>query len=193
MADDYTEHESVRKHLPRLAAQASEFIALGAAASLRYMTRETESPIEAIFALWWHTLYPLVDPSLKLALHAQFGFAPINGRNYRADFVLWPRDLHILSIHTARGASFAPIVIELDGHDFHERTKDQVAARNQRDRDFQEKKYRVLHFSGSEIHRDPGKVFNDVLIAGGDAWAAYQESIHAHPPQAGPVSGVGPD
>lgn len=47
------------------------------------------------------------------------------------------------------------IVIECDGHDFHEKTKEQAAHDKARDRDLQSRGYRVFRFTGSEIHRDP--------------------------------------
>ena len=46
------------------------------------------------------------------------------------------------------------IGVECDGHDFHEKTKEQAARDKKRDRDLQALGYRVLRFSGSEIYRD---------------------------------------
>lgn len=47
------------------------------------------------------------------------------------------------------------VLVECDGHDFHEKTKEQAAHRAKRDRELQGLGYRVLHFTGSEIYRDP--------------------------------------
>jgi very-short-patch-repair endonuclease len=46
------------------------------------------------------------------------------------------------------------IVVECDGHDFHERTKEQAARDKSRDRDLQIGGWKVLRFTGSEIWRD---------------------------------------
>ena len=64
-----------------------------------------------------------------------------------------------------RGRAKQPkVAIELDGHDFHERTKEQVALRNERDRSApQADGWTVLHFSGSELVRDPLKCVQSVL------------------------------
>ena len=167
---DYSTNESVLKHIPKIAESGREVIELMARQDFERYTQEAESPIEAIFSLWWNVLYPILDPKRCVTLHCQFGFAPINGRSYRADFAIWPTDLDGMS---ASGVWFNPIVIELDGHDYHERTKEQVIARNQRDRDFQEKGYRVLHFSGSELHRDPYTVFSDVFVAAMDEYGKF--------------------
>ena len=43
------------------------------------------------------------------------------------------------------------IVIECDGHDFHEKTKEQAAHDKARDRYLTDEGYRVLRFTGSEI------------------------------------------
>lgn len=49
------------------------------------------------------------------------------------------------------------IVIECDGHDFHERTKEQAAKDRSRDRELSLQGYRVLRFTGSELYRDADK------------------------------------
>lgn len=45
--------------------------------------------------------------------------------------------------------------IECDGHDFHERTKEQAARDRARDRAIQTAGHPILRFTGSEIHKDP--------------------------------------
>ena len=57
-----------------------------------------------------------------------------------------------------RGA-WAKIVIECDGHDFHEKTKEQAARDKRRDRDLVAAGCKVLRFTGSEIYRDPRACF----------------------------------
>lgn len=49
---------------------------------------------------------------------------------------------------------FKWIFIECDGHDFHERTKEQAARDRSKDRAIQAAGIPVLRFTGSEIHRD---------------------------------------
>lgn len=43
------------------------------------------------------------------------------------------------------------VVVECDGHDFHEKTKDQAAKDKARDRYLNDQGFRVLRFTGSEI------------------------------------------
>jgi very-short-patch-repair endonuclease len=91
----------------------------------------------------WEDLEPL-------SLFQQF----IEGR-YRIDF----------AITTASGPRVA---IELDGHDWHERNKQQAERDKSRDRRLQELGWKVLRFTGSEVWRDATDCVNEVLrIAGG--------------------------
>lgn len=47
------------------------------------------------------------------------------------------------------------LIVECDGHDFHERTKEQAAKDRARDRWAQSNGYEVFRFTGSELWRDP--------------------------------------
>jgi len=44
--------------------------------------------------------------------------------------------------------------IELDGHEFHERTKEQAQRDRERDRNLAAIGYQVLRYTGSEIYKD---------------------------------------
>ena len=68
---------------------------------------------------------------------------------YRADFALI--------------SSSGFLVVECDGHDFHERTKEQAAHDRKRDRFMVADGWTVLRFTGSEIHRDPVMCGREVL------------------------------
>lgn len=63
---------------------------------------------------------------------------------YRADFGIVGR----------RGLELRAIAVELDGHEFHEKTKEQVARDKRRDRHFTRLGVAVVRFTGSEVHRD---------------------------------------
>lgn len=73
---------------------------------------------------------------------------------YRADFLLTYRH------YTGAGVA---AVIECDGHNFHEKTKEQAQRDKERDRHFQSLGLLVLRYSGSEIYRDPLKCALDAL------------------------------
>lgn len=65
---------------------------------------------------------------------------PIEGAVYRPDFAFFTKNVRL--------------IVELDGHDFHERTKEQAARDKSRDRAFVLAGWMVLRFTGSEIYRD---------------------------------------
>lgn len=54
-------------------------------------------------------------------------------------------------------------IIECDGHEFHQKTKEQVERDNTRMRDLQKQGYEVIRFSGTEIWHRPYKCASDVL------------------------------
>ena len=54
------------------------------------------------------------------------------------------------------------VLVECDGHDFHEKTKEQVQKDKKRDRDLASKGYTLLRFTGSEIWKDPFKCASEI-------------------------------
>ena len=50
-----------------------------------------------------------------------------------------------------------PLVVECDGHEFHERTKEQAQRDKSRDREIMAAGFRTLRFTGSEIYRNAEK------------------------------------
>lgn len=74
--------------------------------------------------------------------------------DYRVDF--------LLVVKLSASEDLVRVVIECDGHNFHERTKEQAARDRQRDRAMTAAGYRVFRFTGSEIYRDPFKCASEV-------------------------------
>lgn len=54
-------------------------------------------------------------------------------------------------------------IIECDGYEFHQKTKEQVERDNTRMRDLQKQGYEVIRFSGTEIWHRPHKCATDIL------------------------------
>lgn len=54
------------------------------------------------------------------------------------------------------------VAVELDGHDFHERTKEQASRDKRRDRVLAANGWSVLRFTGSDVYRDPAKVLEEI-------------------------------
>jgi hypothetical protein len=68
---------------------------------------------------------------------------------YIADFVLYPNSL-------------IPVVVEIDGHDFH-KTKEQRYADYKKERFFMDMGYLVVRFMGSEVFVDSKKCVIDAM------------------------------
>lgn len=153
------ERELVSEIIHRL---AGDFIQLG-----KDVLARCESPIERL--LGWAMLGFSVDYDNTCALFSiqpdgtidnlrsgiiRDGWAgspiqlctQVNVGQYRADFLGFGRGA---DINNPMG-----IVIECDGHDFHEKTKEQAARDKARDRHFTAAGFHVMRFTGSEIWKD---------------------------------------
>lgn len=124
---------------------------------LKDLCSETQSPIEQKFLLGF-TLCLIansleldvgpLDPekSLELRLAIQY---PVE--KYRADFAIQHGN--------------TVVIVELDGHQWHERTAQERRYEKARDRRFTALGYKVLHFTGSEVNADPYSAGAEALEA----------------------------
>lgn len=56
----------------------------------------------------------------------------------------------------------AKVIVECDGHNYHEKTKEQAKHDKERDRFLQSQGYTVLRFTGSELYKDPFACYKEV-------------------------------
>ena len=112
-----------------------------------------QSPIEKQFVDGFLVTGHFCDPELPAIIRPgnefdsdhPFQIAPQYAVDpYRVDFAVLYRD----------SGQEVRVVIECDGHAFHEKTKEQAARDKRRDRDLNFEGWRVLRFTGSELHRD---------------------------------------
>lgn len=118
---------------------------------------DCESPIEEVFYVALQTLARFstltlgcADDDAELERVKQYKYPLIVQQQakigkYRVDFL----------IHFLVGDEWKSVVVECDGHDYHERTKEQAAYDRSRDRAMTLMGYTVLRFTGSEIWNDP--------------------------------------
>jgi len=76
-----------------------------------------------------------------------------NGRKYRLDFL-------IECVMDSKTYKFA---IEADGHEFHEKTKEQAARDKARERNLMKDGHLIIRFTGSEIWRDVSKCVGEII------------------------------
>jgi very-short-patch-repair endonuclease len=80
---------------------------------------------------------------------------------YRLDFgVVWYRE----------GAGQILLAVECDGHDFHEKTKEQAQRDKSRDREIMSRGWPVIRFTGSEIFRDASECAESVANVLFETW-----------------------
>jgi len=100
------------------------------------------SPIGQIFVLEWK--FAGLDKKLNVLLSPHEPI-PTDVASYTVDFLIVPEDPPLENVK---------IAIELDGHEFHEKTKQQVRNDKVRERAIVQQGVTVLRFSGSEIVRN---------------------------------------
>lgn len=137
-----------------------------------------ESPLEAIFCVWWNAhIDGLPEQSAGAHLHLSCQREVVAaGQNYRLDFVVGLDDESEAQRFIDAERPFPRIAVEVDGHAFHEKTPAQVALRNSRDRALQQDGWLVFHFSWSELVTDGESRVREVLDV---ALAAYFECRRA--------------
>ncbi len=90
--------------------------------------------------------------SIRLVVWPQ---APVENR--RVDFLIYSQDWE------AAPGVLRKLIVECDGHDFHERTKEQVARDRAKDRRAVMSGIDCFRFTGSEIWRDPWECAQQIL------------------------------
>lgn len=109
-----------------------------------------DSPIERLFleALMMNHFmggvgFPHINDTINHSANPVFGVkTQYKIGRYRPDFMLISWDGRCL-------------LVECDGHDFHERTKEQAARDRKKDRTLQAEGYIILRYTGSELWEDP--------------------------------------
>lgn len=90
------------------------------------------------------------------------------GINHKVEFSILPQenaDPYRIDIGLSifiDGEIIIRIAVECDGHDYHEKTKEQAARDKARDRELTKQGYIVVRFTGSEIYKDPWKCADQV-------------------------------
>lgn len=142
----------------RISEEAEYSLHLNTQWHLAEFAEYCDSPIEALLGAAFHfaanatsfvraraTLVYLNEPSRdrKPVLPGQWELVPqFPWEGYRIDFAIFSSLPY-------------PIFVECDGHDFHERTKEQAARDREKDRRIQAAGIPILRFTGSQIHASP--------------------------------------
>lgn len=161
---------------------AAECVALRFVEQYASLQDLCESPIERLLLAALYAEHPIqqfdtifmgnCEPDEKHARdEAIYVYQQAKVGRYRCDFL-------IFDVSTPREVKEPRwMVVECDGHNFHEKTKDQAKRDKARDRYFQGRGYRVLRFTGSEIWNDPIGTAEEVLghLSCEDGWREREQ------------------
>lgn len=89
-------------------------------------------------------------------------FQQVDANRYRLDFLLSMRMRNMRDEETRKKSLIKYLAIECDGHDFHEKTKEQAIRDKSRDRFLLINGIPSMRFTGSEIWNDVNKCFRQV-------------------------------
>lgn len=117
------------------------------------MYEEIKSPIEQIFKTAFDLYIKLLNKE-DIFLFSQEEII-LEKKKYVADFY-FEQDMYVNPFDTDK-----KIVIECDGHEFHQKTKEQVKHDNEREYDLKMAGYEIIRFSGSQIYNEPFKCAED--------------------------------
>lgn len=109
-----------------------------------------------IVQLFYGVYYFLIIPQCKI-------------KDYRVDFLIE---------YSLPDQKKKLVVIECDGHAFHEKTKEQASKDKKRDRELQKLEMTVLRYSGSDIVNNPEMIMDDLTeILGAPDWAKPKQEM----------------
>lgn len=144
-----------------------------------------ESPMELAFISEWVTTFEECRVGLDefLKLPQRVTFTPLHLEQieyivpqfaigkYRADFLLarvatgWIEDPEDPDEIITILEKLPLIVVEIDGHDFHEKTKEQASRDKERDRFMTAEGYRVFRFTGSDVFNRAAQCVQEINSA----------------------------
>ena len=150
----------MEKRIDEFIAKCCDEIAISYASELYFIGRKikSQSPIEQLFAVAFHHLQNISEIDGDYELCQQYQVAT-NEAEYKIDFVIrgGVDELYLATEKT----SFPLIGIELDGHNWHEKTKRQVEHDKIRERALTASGVTLLRYAGTEVWRDPIKCVKD--------------------------------
>lgn len=116
--------------------------------------KDCESPIEQLMGL---ALWDITERDhfygLEILQFKSQQTVKCDKKTYRVDFM----------VDCLYEEKLLKAIVECDGHDYHERTKEQARKDKQRARELAAAGYIVIHFTGSEIYNNPYQCAREVV------------------------------
>lgn len=146
--------EAIYKELPETVRKCISDYVLHEVNDMLLNLEDCESPIEQLMSIALNKqadkILPMFTPDFFVGSQS---LVKTSNKEYRVDFL-------IRVLYSERIYEF---VVECDGHEFHEKTKEQVKKDKKRERDLISEGYTVIRFSGSEIVENPRLCAREVI------------------------------
>lgn len=117
---------------------------------MMYAIADCESPIEQLLAIELERInlknMYVLNPFIDVVEIEKQQEIKCGKKTYRVDFLIPV---------VYKNQENKMFVVECDGHEFHQKTKEQVENDNKRQRDLQKEGYEIIRFSGTEIWHKP--------------------------------------
>lgn len=149
--------EMIFDYHKKIAIDKSVFTALDV---IEICSEMSKSPIEEILRLAIDIV--IFEKNYSNIHYVQQQKINANNKTYYADFAFYVYDEDSDNYYEPLNDQKL-LVIECDGHDFHEKTKEQVKKGNERDFNIKSIGYDILHFSGNQIYSEPFECANKIL------------------------------
>lgn len=121
--------------------------------TIYYNTNRLEAPLTPIENYMYIALLHILSPWFSSArIYPQRKFS-VEGKTYIVDFYIEVEEIYIGPDDKSH-ISKMNFIVECDGHDYHERTKQQASRDKKRDRDFMGIGLKTFRYTGSEIYND---------------------------------------
>ncbi|MFD3219934.1 endonuclease domain-containing protein [Staphylococcus saprophyticus] len=128
----------------------------------KHLLDKCGSPIEEMYVATLSYIGELSNLELDIKNQYEVG---VDGKKYKVDFYVTANQQYTIENNdgTFVQSREVSLCIECDGHDFHEKTKEQVKRDKQRERNLAKRGFKVIRFTGSEIYQDTQKCVAETL------------------------------
>lgn len=142
------------------------------------------SPVEQLFYIEYYSRYFIASDYECLPFHLWPQYQDKSTGKYRLDF---NADFVSVLINSNAGNRYSEeaickvdhprLGIEIDGHIWHEKTKEQAQHDKKRERFLISKGWKILRFTGSEVYKDPAKCLDETIRIGESMAGSWYEEV----------------
>lgn len=144
--------DDVNEFMKRCAGIVGEHAKCGFYIDIHGDAGERESPIEMLF-----------EAALRTIIHTNSLEADASGNGWITWYPQQQLGRYRVDYECVNLRTQSKVVVELDGHEFHDKNKEQRQYEKRRDREIQKLGYKVFRYTGSEIVGNPFEAAAEVL------------------------------